>query len=88
MKNGRLSWKNVSNAPRLSTAGSASTWPKSGLIVPSSVRLDVTPYLKSAPAVMRWSRSNPVAVGTDTFLVDDVGRHLEPARRGDARRCP
>src|SRR5205823_13636613 len=30
-KNGRCSLKKVSNAVRLSTAGSASTWPKSGL---------------------------------------------------------
>jgi len=30
--------KNVSNAERLSTPGSASTWPKSGLIVASSFR--------------------------------------------------
>ena len=33
MKNGRRSSKNVSKAPRLTTAGSASTWPKSGLTV-------------------------------------------------------
>ncbi len=32
-KNGRRSEKNVSNAERLTTAGSASTWPKSGLTV-------------------------------------------------------
>ena len=32
-KNGRRSEKNVSNADRLTTAGSASTWPKSGLTV-------------------------------------------------------
>ena len=29
MKNGRFSEKNVSNALRLTSAGSASTWPKS-----------------------------------------------------------
>src|SRR5881628_765864 len=49
-KNGRFSGKNVSNAERLSTAGSTSTCPKSGLIVASSVRFDVRLYLRSAPA--------------------------------------
>src|SRR6478735_822012 len=32
-KNGRRSGKNVSKASRLTTAGSASTWPKSGFTV-------------------------------------------------------
>ena len=83
MKNGRRSWKNVSNAERLSTLGSASTWPKSGLIVPSTVRFEVTPYLKSAPAVACWSRLNPVAVGTETFFVTEYG--VTSSRRGDPR---
>ena len=64
-KNGRRSWKNVSKDVRLTTDGSASTWPKSGFTVASTVMLDVMPYLISAPAVYCWSRSNP---GTGTFL--------------------
>src|SRR6266571_3360349 len=48
-KNGRRSEKNVSNADRLTTAGSASTCPKSGLIVDVSVSPDVSAYLKSTP---------------------------------------
>src|SRR6476660_6280040 len=50
MKNGRFSGKNVSNADRLSTAGSTSTCPKSGLNVASSVRFDVSRSLRSRPA--------------------------------------
>src|SRR6185436_5795980 len=48
-KNGRRSEKNVSNASRLTTAGSASTWPKSGFIVAVKVRPGVTAYFKSRP---------------------------------------
>src|SRR3954469_779497 len=48
-KNGRRSWKNVSKPERLTTDGSASTWPKSGLTVAFIVRFDVRPYLMSAP---------------------------------------
>src|ERR1044071_1775735 len=48
-KNGRFSGKKVSNAERLSTAGSTSTWPKSGLIVALSVRFDVTRSRRSRP---------------------------------------
>ena len=48
-KKGRFSWKEVSNGERLRTAGSASTWPKSGCTVAFSVRSDVMPYLRSAP---------------------------------------
>ena len=50
MKNGRFSSKKVSKAVRLTTAGSTSTWPKSGLTVAFSVRLFVRPYLRSSPA--------------------------------------
>src|SRR5206468_12936003 len=50
-KNGRFSGKNVSNAERLSTAGSTSTWPKSGLNVALSVRFDVTRSRRSRPAL-------------------------------------
>src|SRR5678815_381103 len=48
-KNGRFSGKNVSNALRLTTAGSASTCPKSGFTVAVSVNDGVTAYLRSAP---------------------------------------
>src|SRR6478672_3607847 len=48
-KNGRFSGKKVSNAERLSTAGSTSTCPKSGLNVASSVRFDVRRSLRSSP---------------------------------------
>ena len=49
-KNGRRSLKNVSNAERLTTAGSASTWPKSGLTVALRVNPGVTAYFMSMPA--------------------------------------
>ncbi len=49
VKNGRRSSKNVSNCVRFTTAGSTSTWPKSGLIAAFSVRLLDTPYLRSRP---------------------------------------
>ena len=48
-KNGRRSEKNVSNAVRFTTAGSASTWPKSGLMVPVNVRPGVSAYFRSMP---------------------------------------
>src|SRR6266566_4394279 len=48
-KNGRFSSKKVSNAERFTTAGSTSTWPKSGLTVALSVRLDVTRSIASPP---------------------------------------
>src|SRR4051812_4313168 len=49
MKNGRFSGKNVSNADRLTTAGSTSTCPKSGLIAPVRVSPRGSATLKSAP---------------------------------------
>ena len=49
MKNGRFSGKYVSKAVRFKSPGSASTCPKSGLSVRSSVKLLVIPYLISAP---------------------------------------
>ena len=48
-KNGRLSLKNVSRSLRFTTAGSTSTWPKSGLIVALNVRFEPRPILASAP---------------------------------------
>ncbi|NJD09554.1 MAG: hypothetical protein FIB01_03580 [Gemmatimonadetes bacterium] len=56
-KNGRFSARKVSYAVRFTTEGSASTWPKSGLSVPLTVRLDVSPYLKSAPAFVAQSEA-------------------------------
>src|SRR3954466_16100288 len=68
-KKGRFSGKNVSNAERLSTAGSTSTWPKSGLSVALSVRLDVTRYRKSSPSLIlgrpRVSKGVPAAEASD-----------------------
>src|SRR5438067_3860196 len=49
MKNGRRSEKNVSKADRLTTAGSASTCPKSGFTVPVNVKPVVRPYFTSSP---------------------------------------
>src|SRR5213592_3800511 len=48
-KNGRRSLKYVSNADRFTTAGSASTCPKSGLTVAVRVRPEVTAYFASRP---------------------------------------
>src|SRR3990172_3506886 len=48
-KNGRFSWKKDSTSERLITAGSTSTWPKSGLIVAFNVRLLPNPAWRSAP---------------------------------------
>ena len=49
-KNGRFSGKKVSNADRFTTAGSTSTWPKSGFTVPVSVSPAGSPTRTSAPA--------------------------------------
>src|SRR5438874_13204012 len=49
-KNGRRSLKYVSNADRFTTAGSASTCPKSGFTVVVSVRPDVSAYFMSRPS--------------------------------------
>ena len=61
MKKGRRSGKRVANADRLTSAGSASTCPKSGLNVASSVRFGPRPILKSAPT--RPSRFRPSSNG-------------------------
>jgi hypothetical protein len=55
VKKGRRSLRKVSNALRFTSDGSASTCPKSGLKVASSVRLEVTPYLTSSPTEPRIS---------------------------------
>ena len=49
VKKGRRSWKKVSKAERFTCDGSASTCPKSGLMVAVSVRSLVSPYFTSAP---------------------------------------
>ena len=49
MKNGRRSSKYVSNALRFTTAGSASTWPKSGFKVAVTVSPGVIANFASAP---------------------------------------
>ena len=45
----RRSGRKASNALRLTWAGSAPTWPKSGLMVMASVRSEVSPYFKPNP---------------------------------------
>ena len=83
-KNGRRSVKNVSNADRLTTAGSASTWPKSGLTVPVNVRPGVSAYFTSRPSAAAGVRrfTQRVAVGRLPRQVRDrVGHQLEPLRR-------
>ena len=66
-KKGRRSWKNVSNADRLTSDGSASTWPKSGLTVKASVRLLLSPSLRSPPMLpllaLPVSNGLPVTLG-------------------------
>src|SRR5258705_13981106 len=48
-KNGRRSLRNVSRSLRFTTAGSTSTWPKSGLTLALSVRFEPRPIFASAP---------------------------------------
>ena len=50
-KKGRRSLKKSSKASRFRAAGSASTWPKSGLSVAVSVSAGVTAYFRSTPAL-------------------------------------
>ncbi len=56
MKNGRFSSKYVSKTDRLTTAGSTSTWPKSGLTVASMVMLLLRPHFRSRPPAADWVR--------------------------------
>ena len=49
VKNGRFSSKKVSKAVRFTTAGSTSTWPKSGFTAPTSVMPVPRPYSRSRP---------------------------------------
>src|SRR5688500_17028485 len=55
-KNGRFSPNVVSNTERFTTAGSTSTWPKSGFTVASRVRFDVMFSFTSPPARKSVSR--------------------------------
>jgi len=67
MKNGRRSLKKVSKPLKLTTAGSASTCPKSGFTVAVSVTPGFSAYFRSAPTVAFWSRVDtsglPVSAG-------------------------
>jgi hypothetical protein len=49
VKNGRFSWKKLSTSERLTTAGSISTWPKSGFTVALSVSLEPRLVRRSPP---------------------------------------
>jgi hypothetical protein len=66
-KKGRRSEKNVSKPERLTTAGSASTCPKSGLMVPVSVRPGFNAYFTSTPAEpagsLAFENGLPASVG-------------------------
>jgi hypothetical protein len=83
-KNGRRSSKNCSKALRLSTAGSASTWPKSGLTVASSVMFEARPIFASAPRASCCGCRKPVAPtpvrACVTFFVTTYG--ATSTRRG------
>ena len=88
-KNGRFSGKRVSNAVRFTSAGSASTWPKSGLIAVSSVRFGPSPILTSAPTrpsqvLAVVERIAEIAIAVDGRSAGDVRQRLDAARRNDA----
>ena len=74
---------------RLTTAGSASTWPKSGLTVAVSVRPGVTAYFRSRPTVAPGRGSRERVAGLDGVVstsADGVGHQLEALRRAPGRR--
>ena len=71
-KNGRRSGKNVSKASRLTTAGSASTWPKSGFAVAVSVRPGVTAYFRSRPSEPPGSGESVSGSATSTWRVSTL----------------
>src|SRR5438874_657747 len=94
-KKGRFSGKNVSNAERLRTAGSTSTWPKSGLNVALSVRFEVTRSRRSSPAlglgVPRVSNGVPASDASDDDLALAYGmssRCDDDAGMRRPTRCP
>src|SRR5712691_8708604 len=72
MKNGRRSAKKVSNADRFTTAGSASTCPKSGLIVDVSVRPGVSAYLRSRPTAAAAADDGSSGCAAVDWLVRSV----------------
>src|SRR6266550_3248438 len=71
-KNGRLSLKKVSRSLRFTTAGSTSTWPKSGLTVALSVRFEPSPIRASAP--------NPGSTFEPSLNGSAAGRRVNAAR--------
>ena len=84
-KNGRRSEKNVSKPLRFTTAGSASTWPKSGLTVAVSVTPGRSAYFRSAPTVrLLIARRHERIAGLGRLRVhlpDDIRHELQPLRR-------
>src|SRR6266496_626254 len=77
-KNGRCSRKNGSNAVRLSTPGSASTWPKSGLTVASNLTLDATVnpdfgQVEADPGVLNLTAFEPFFREQRPFFVQGAG---------------
>jgi hypothetical protein len=92
MKKGRRSGKKVSTSLRLTTAGSTSTWPKSGKTVASRVRLPPTAHLqiqaraqqRHALVVERADRRVVEVVRADAR----VGQELEAGGAGPARPAP
>src|SRR5687767_12560816 len=66
-KKGRFSGRNVSTAERLMIAGSTSTWPKSGFMVPVTESADPSPTRKSTPAApfscWRFANGSPDDIG-------------------------
>ena len=71
----------------LMTAGSTSTWPKSGLTVGSRVRLLFRPALKSKPALAGEFAAGPERIAglrrAEAGLCRGVGNDLEPPARVD-----
>ena len=77
-KNGRRSGKNVSKASRFTTAGSASTCPKSGFAVAVSVSPGVTAYFTSSPneppGSVELVSGLPMSTGCVSILPTEYGR--------------
>ena len=90
-KNGRFSGKKVSKVDRFRMTVSASTWPKSGLIVRSSVSSLVRCALASRPAEACAKRPmlDGVGVGAGRAvleLAEHEGAQLEAVRRRQAHQ--
>ncbi len=85
MKNGRRSGSRTSNAVRLTTAGSASTWPKSGLIVASRVRPAPSPRRASAPRLPSGRAARPSCpVGASVTSTPAAAYGISSNRRAGA----